>query len=79
MAARVTPVTEKPMKNKDYFTDKVAHADQVKKESDARWYKDHPHRTPGYNPTQTWKTFSGQRHASAAFAEGYEKITWGTR
>jgi hypothetical protein len=76
MAATVKRPSEKPLKNKNYFNEKVASLSAAKKEQDAKWYKDNPGRTPGWNPSQTWKTFSPQRHASKAFRDKYDSIDW---
>lgn len=46
------------------------------KEAEAKWYKDNPGRTPGWNPTHTWKTFSRQKFPSRKFSENWGKIDW---
>jgi hypothetical protein len=46
------------------------------KDAEAKWYKDNPGRTPGWNPTLGWKTFSRQKYPSEKFVENYQKIDW---
>lgn len=76
-AVSTQPIAAK-LKNRDYFKEKVDHLAADSKESSAKWYKDNPGRTPGWNPTHTWKTFSSQRHPSPAYRKNYDLIQWGT-
>ena len=69
--------SEKPLKNQNYFADKMVKVAAEKRESDTKWYKDNPGKTPGWNDNHTWKTFSQQRRPSEVYREGYDSIDWG--
>ena len=48
-----------------------------RKESEAKWKKDHPLREPGHS-LKTWKSYSKQRFISDEFRTNYDQIDWGS-
>jgi len=64
------------LRNQNYFQEKVKRIAEDNKESNRRWYKDHPGQQPGWNSNRTWKTFSRVRYGSEEFRERYDDIDW---